>query len=154
MMKRYVRAIAISLIFLLALAGCSGDSEEEAATPAIADDIIGAWASTDVTAGVGGVWQFYPDGTFIDTENATFQYKIQTIDGFHYISYNVDELGIELTDEVEEELMSSLGEADFIPIYQVQMPSIDSLVLEPASRLYGSNSYFGIEFQTYVLRRQ
>ncbi len=150
-MKLYVKMILIVLIPFLLVLGCS-EEPEDPTVPVIERDIVGNWTST--TTNTADTWQFLPDGTFIDTEGATFQYKIYDIDGFSYIAFNVEELGVELNEEDIEELESSLGASDFIPIYQAQMPSKGSLVIEPATRLYGSDTYFGFTFETYVLRRQ
>lgn len=155
-MKVQLKTINLILIFpLLLLLGCSGESEEPDPTvTAIQNNIIGSWVSTDVTDTTEGTWTFLPDGTFVDTQGANFEYEIHQISDFYYITFKADDLNIEPSDELKEELENSLGDTDFIPIYQVTMPSAGSLIIEPATKLYGSESYFGFTFQTYVLRRQ
>jgi hypothetical protein len=151
------RTIIIFLLLLpIILFACSGGSDEgpDPTLTAVQNNIIGSWVSTDITASSEETWQFLPDGTFIDTQGGSFQYKIHEIDGFNYIALNADDLKIEPSEELTEALEDSLGSTDFIPIYQVTMPSNSSIIIEPAANLYGSDSYFGFTFQTYVLRRR
>ena len=153
-MKLYAKLIIFIVMPLLVL-GCSegaGQRDEASAVPQIAEDIVGSWTSTSEIS--NATWQFFADGTFIDTENAVYGYQIQIIEEQYYIAFRVEELGIELTDEVREELERSLGSSEYVPIYEAIMPSQNSLVLEPATRLYGTDEYFGSTFETLVLRRQ
>lgn len=153
-MRQYLKPILLILILFLPLLGCSDESGDDSDTPNIGDDIIGSWTTTDVSAGAGGTWQFFPDGTFIDTQNVTYQYQLQEIDGLIYLAFDRESLNIEFTEDELADLEDTLGQTDFMPIYQAYMPSKDSLVLEPATILYGSDTYFGATFDTYVLRRQ
>jgi hypothetical protein len=151
------RTIIIFLLLLpIILFACSGGSDEgpDPTLTAVQNNIIGSWVSTDITASSEETWQFLPDGTFIDTQGGSFQYQIHQINGFNYIALSADDLKIEPSEELREELEDSLGSTDFIPIYQVTMPSNSSIIIEPAANLYGSDSYFGFTFQTYVLRRR
>ena len=155
-MKVNLKTIFISLVLTFTLFGCSSDSAEEPdpTLTAIQSNIFGNWVSTDTSAGTEGIWQFLPDGTFIDTRGGSFQYEIYQIEGFYYVAFNAEDLNIEPSEELKEEMEDALGNTDFIPIYQVSMPSSGSLIIEPAIQLYQSDSYFGFTFQTYVLRRQ
>ncbi len=153
-MKLYHRLIPI-VVALFLVVGCSNDSAQtngDNSNPVIENDIVGNW--TQVGSNTGEIWQFFEDGTFIDTANVAYEYRIQKIDGIDYLAFDREGLNIELTEEDQEEMERAIGGSEFIPIYEARMSSKDSLILDPATILYGSDSYFNFTFVTLVLRRQ
>ena len=154
-MKIKLSAILLVILFLFPVVGCSDDAEqgnEDSSFPELKEDIVGVWAPIDDTS--GSLWQFREDGTFVDTELKSYEYVIRNVDGVNYLGFDREGLNISLGEENEQELERVVGQTDHILIYQVQMSTKDTLVLDPAYNLYGSDSYFGFTFNTLILRRQ
>lgn len=154
-MKIKFSAILCVVLCFLILVGCDGDADQDNTDPSVIvleEDIVGVWAPIEDTS--GALWQFRADGTFVDTELKSYEYVIQNVDGVNYLGFDREGLNISLAEENEQELERVVGQTDHILIYQIQMSSKDTLVLDPASTLYGSDSYFGFTFNTLILQRQ
>lgn len=154
-MKLTIRIIFFFVLLLIPLFGCSTDSDEtneESLLPDLETDIVGVWAPIDDTS--DQLWQFRADGTFVDTELKTYEYVVENVDGINYLGFDREGLNITLTEDDQAELERVVGQTDYILVYQAQMSTKDTLVLDPAFVLYGSETYFGYTFNTLILQRQ
>ena len=151
-MQKFTKVFIFLVIMLFPLLGCSGEAEEDPTIPVLERDIVGIWRPIDNINGL--IWQFLEDGTFIDTEGVRYGYYIQEVDGITYLGFDREGLNITLIEEDEAELDRVVGQSDYILIYEANMTSKNTLVLDPASTLYGSDSYFNFNFETLILVRQ
>jgi len=151
-MQKFTKVFIFLVIMLFPLLGCSGEAEEDPTIPVLERDIVGIWRPLDNINGL--IWQFLEDGTFIDTEGVRYGYYIQEVDGITYLGFDREGLNITLIEEDEAELDRVVGQSDYILIYEANMTSKNTLVLDPASTLYGSDSYFNYNFETLILVRQ